>query len=145
MVITVITFGTWDLMHVGHVRMLRRAKHVVENEHVRLVVGVSSGALNMLEQKRIPVFSQEDRMEIVAAMKFVDDVFLEESLEEKANYVKANKADILVMGDDWEGKFDWVAKEIPGVRVVYLPRTPNISTTAIINNLHNQPYPASLA
>jgi len=70
---------------------------------------------------------------------------LEESLEEKANYVKANKANILVMGDDWKGRFDWVAEEVPGLQVVYLPRTPNISTTAIINNLSHQPYPASLA
>jgi glycerol-3-phosphate cytidylyltransferase len=122
---TVITFGTFDVFHVGHVRVLNRAAALGD----RLVVGVSSDALNFAKKARYPVFTQDERMEIVANVRSVDAVFVEESLEAKRDYVVEHEAAILVMGDDWAGKFD----ELNDVcQVVYLPRTPSVSTTAII-------------
>jgi glycerol-3-phosphate cytidylyltransferase len=101
---TVITFGTFDVFHVGHVRVLNRSAALGD----RLVVGVSSDKLNFAKKGRNPVFTQEERLEIVANVKAVDDVFIEESLEQKRDYVLQHKADILVMGDDWQGKFDYL-------------------------------------
>jgi glycerol-3-phosphate cytidylyltransferase len=125
---TVITFGTFDVSHVGHLRVLERAAALGD----RLVVGVSSDALNESKKGRLPVFSQEERLEIVAALKPVDEVFVEESLELKREYILRHKADILVMGDDWAGKFD----ELEDIcEVHYLPRTPAISTTALIEKI----------
>jgi glycerol-3-phosphate cytidylyltransferase len=96
------------------------------------VVGVSSDKLNFAKKGRSPVFSQDERLEIVANVKAVDEVFIEESLEQKREYVLGYQADILVMGDDWQGKFDHL-NDI--CRVVYLPRTPSVSTTAIIEQI----------
>ena len=125
---TVITFGTFDVFHVGHVRMLNRSAELGD----RLVVGVSSDKLNFSKKGRNPVFTQDERLEIVANVKTVDAVFIEESLEQKREYVLEHKADILVMGDDWQGKFDYL-NDI--CQVVYLPRTPSVSTTAIIEHI----------
>jgi len=125
---TVITFGTFDVFHVGHVRVLNRAAALGD----RLVVGVSSDKLNFVKKGRNTVFSQEERLEIVANVKAVDEVFIEESLEQKRDYVLQHRADILVMGDDWLGKFDHINDVC---RVVYLPRTPSVSTTAIIEHI----------
>ena len=125
---TVITFGTFDVFHVGHLRVIERAAALGD----RLVVGVSADALNERKKGRSPVYSQAERMEIVAALRAVDEVFLEESLEQKRDYVLEHGADVLVMGDDWQGKFD----ELEDVcEVVYLPRTPAISTTALIEKI----------
>jgi glycerol-3-phosphate cytidylyltransferase len=125
---TVITFGTFDVFHVGHLRVIERAAALGD----RLVVGVSADALNLRKKGREPVFSQSERMEIVAALKKVDEVFVEESLELKRDYIEKYAADVLVMGDDWEGKFD----EFRDIcEVVYLSRTPAISTTALIEKI----------
>jgi glycerol-3-phosphate cytidylyltransferase len=132
---TVITFGTFDVLHVGHVRVLNRAAEFGD----RLVVGVSSDALNFSKKGRNPVFSQEERLEIVANVKSVDQVFVEESLEQKREYVQQYAADVLVMGDDWTGKFDFLRDVCD---VVYLPRTPSVSTTAIIEHITTTRTPA---
>ena len=125
---TVITFGTFDVFHVGHLRVIERAAALGD----RLVVGVSADQLNVSKKGREPVFSQGERLEIVAALKPVDEVFIEESLELKREYIQRYGADVLVMGDDWEGRFD----EFRDVcEVVYLPRTPAISTTALIEKI----------
>ena len=125
---TVITFGTFDVFHVGHIRVLQRAAALGD----RLVVGVSADELNIAKKGRAPVYSQDERMEIVASLKVVDEVFVEESLELKRDYILEHGADVLVMGDDWAGKFD----ELSDVcEVVYLERTPAISTTAIIEHI----------
>ncbi|MFT2542593.1 adenylyltransferase/cytidyltransferase family protein, partial [Escherichia coli] len=97
---TVITFGTFDVFHVGHLRLLQRARTLGE----QLLVGVSSDALNIAKKGRAPVYPQDDRMAIIAGLACVDGVFLEESLEQKAEYLRGYSADILVMGDDWAGK-----------------------------------------
>ncbi|MBL4941576.1 MAG: adenylyltransferase/cytidyltransferase family protein [Colwellia sp.] len=121
----VITFGTYDIFHVGHVNIIERAK--LHGDH--LIVGVSSDKLNVSKKGRPPVYSEDDRQHIIRSMRCVDEVFLEESLELKAEYIKYYNADILIMGDDWQGKFDHL-KDI--CQVVYLPRTPSVSTTEII-------------
>ena len=121
----VITFGTFDVFHIGHVNILERAAQLGDY----LIVGVSSDALSFKKKQRYPLYSQDDRVKIISSMRCVDEVFIEESLEDKARYIEMKNADLLVMGDDWEGRFDWVN---PWCEVVYLPRTPSISTTEII-------------
>ncbi|HET7279736.1 MAG TPA: adenylyltransferase/cytidyltransferase family protein [Dermatophilaceae bacterium] len=125
---TVITFGTFDVLHVGHIRILQRAADLGD----RLVVGVSADALNLAKKGRPPVFSEEERMEIVGSLKMVDEVFLEESLEQKKDYILKYHADVLAMGDDWKGRFDWVSDVCD---VVYFPRTPSVSTTGLIEHI----------
>lgn len=121
----VITFGTFDVFHIGHINILERAKQ--EGDY--LIVGVSSDQLNFNKKKRYPVYSQDQRMKIIQSLRFVDEVFVEESLELKPNYIRQYNADILVMGDDWAGRFDVMSDFC---EVKYLPRTPSISTTEII-------------
>ncbi len=125
---TVITFGTFDVFHVGHLRVIKRAAAFGD----RLVVGVSADELNLRKKNRLPVFPESERMEIVAALEDVDEVFLEESLEQKREYVVRYDAQVLVMGDDWRGRFDDLGDIC---RVDYLPRTPAISTTALIEKI----------
>jgi glycerol-3-phosphate cytidylyltransferase len=125
---TVITFGTFDVFHVGHVRVLQRAAELGD----RLVVGVSSDALNLSKKGRAPVFNEDERREIIRSLRVVDEVFLEESLEKERDYIVEHHADVLVMGDDWAGRFDWV-KDV--CDVVYLPRTPSVSTTGLIEHI----------
>ena len=125
---TVITFGTFDVFHVGHVRILNRARELGD----RLVVGVSSDALNISKKGRPPVFDENERIEIVSNLKAVDEVFVEESLELKRDYIEKFAADVLAMGDDWSGRFDFVSDLC---EVVYFPRTPSVSTTALIEHI----------
>lgn len=124
----VITFGTFDVFHLGHLRILQRAKKMGDY----LIVGISTDDLNYSKKGRYPVYSQEERMEIVGSIRYVDQVFYEASLELKRKYLLDYKADVLVMGDDWKGKFD-IFSDI--CKVVYLPRTPSISTTQVIEKI----------
>ena len=105
---TIITFGTFDLFHFGHLRIIQRAA----SRGDRLVVGVSSDHLNFVKKHKRPACNQEHRMAIVRALGCVDQVFLEESLEEKAAYCEAYGADLLVMGDDHVGKFDKICEGV---------------------------------
>jgi glycerol-3-phosphate cytidylyltransferase len=125
---TVITFGTFDVLHVGHLRILQRSRALGD----RLVVGVSSDALNFSKKSRKAAFSEDQRCELIAALRCVDEVFLEESLERKRDYIMEHRADVLVMGDDWAGAFDHLSDIC---KVVYLPRTPSISTTELIEHI----------
>lgn len=127
-----ITFGTFDVFHYGHLRILERSKELCD----KLIVGISSDELNFSKKGKMPIYSFEERSRIVGALKVVDEVFKEESLELKAEYIKRFNASVLIMGDDWEGKFDWV-KEHCDVEVIYLPRTPSVSTTAIIEKIRS--------
>ncbi|MDG2164493.1 MAG: adenylyltransferase/cytidyltransferase family protein [Flavobacteriales bacterium] len=121
----IITFGTFDLFHIGHLNILERAKAYGDY----LIVGISSDQLNFSKKQKYPVYSQDHRIRIISALKCVDEVFIEESLELKGSYIKKYNADVLLMGNDWVGKFD-VFKSI--CNVVYLDRTPSISTTELI-------------
>jgi len=124
----IITFGTFDVFHVGHLRLLERARALGDH----LTVGVSTDALNLAKKGRKPVYAEDERMRIVQALKVVDAVFREESLERKRDYLVEHRAHVLVMGDDWAGSFD----EFRDIcEVVYLERTPAISTTATIEKI----------
>ncbi|MDC0230379.1 adenylyltransferase/cytidyltransferase family protein [Aureispira] len=125
---TVITFGTFDIFHIGHLNILKRAKKL----GAKLIVGISSDELNMVKKNRKPIYNIKQRLEIISSIKYVDEVFVEESLEKKEDYIRFYNADILVMGDDWRNKFD----NLP-CKVLYLPRTPSISTTQIIETIIN--------
>lgn len=120
---TVITYGTFDLFHVGHVRLLRRLKCMGD----RLVVGLSSDEFNKVKGKEV-VFPFEHRKEILESIVYVDHVFPENEWEQKRRDVIRYSADVLAMGDDWEGKFDHFSDV---VEVVYLKRTKDISTTDV--------------
>ena len=125
----VITYGTFDLFHVGHLNLLKRAKSYGDY----LIVAVSSDAFNLGKGKKCFV-KDVDRMAIVEAIKYVDEVILEESWEQKKTDVHEYHIDTFVIGDDWKGKFDFLKEE--GVEVVYLSRTPEISTTQIKYDLN---------
>ena len=122
--VRVITFGTFDLFHIGHVAILERARALGDH----LTVGVSTDALNYSKKQVYPFHSEADRAAIVGAMRCVDDVFLEHSLDLKGDYIREHRADILVMGHDWEGRFD-MFRDLCDVR--YLPRTEGISSSDI--------------
>ncbi|MGR5142811.1 adenylyltransferase/cytidyltransferase family protein [Photobacterium sp. DNB23_23_1] len=121
----IITFGTFDVFHIGHINILERCASLGDT----LIVGISSDQLNFSKKNRSPIYDQESRIKIVQSLKFVDEVFIEHSLERKREYIEFYRADVLAMGDDWKGKFD----ELNDIcEVVYFPRTPSISTTEII-------------
>jgi glycerol-3-phosphate cytidylyltransferase len=129
---TVLTFGTFDVFHVGHLAILERAADL----GTRLVVGVSSDELNIAKKGRPCVYPLDARLAIVRALRCVDEVFVEESLEKKRQYIEEHAADVLVMGHDWTGRFD----EFGDIcEVVYLPRTPSISTTETIEKIQLMP------
>lgn len=120
---TVLTYGTFDLFHVGHVRILKRLRELGD----RLVVGISSDEFNALKGKK-SFFSYEERAEIVASSQYVDFVFPEHNWEQKREDVVKYQADIFGMGHDWKGKFDDLSDLC---EVIYLERTEDISTTEI--------------
>ncbi len=126
----VITFGTFDVFHIGHVNILTRAHDLGDH----LTVGISTDALNFSKKGRYPIYREEHRMEIVRSLDCVDDVFYEHSLDLKRDYLIEHNADVLVMGNDWEGRFD----EFKDVcEVIYLPRTADVSTTDIIQAIRD--------
>lgn len=119
----VLTYGTFDLFHIGHIRILERARALGDS----LVVGLSTDEFNLKKGKK-SVFSYPERYAILNAIKHVDQIIPENSWDQKLGDVVANKIDVFVIGDDWEGKFDFLT---PHCEVVYLPRTSGISTTYI--------------
>ena len=129
-----LTFGTFDVFHYGHLRILERSRELCGH----LTVGVSSDELNISKKGRPPYYSLRERLGIVQALRVVDAVFVEESLELKADYIRKYRADVLIMGDDWAGRFD-IYKDL--CEVVYLPRTPGISTTALIEQTRLSAWP----
>ena len=123
----VITYGTFDLFHIGHLNILKRAKELGDY----LIVAVSSDAFNEIKGKKC-VIPDYERMEIVKAIRYVDEVILVGSWDKKVEDVKKYNIDTFVMGDDWKGQFDFLEKYC---NVVYLPRTKGISTTQLIQGL----------
>ncbi|WP_353989183.1 glycerol-3-phosphate cytidylyltransferase [Pediococcus argentinicus] len=123
----VITYGTFDLLHKGHIRLLKRAKALGDH----LTVCVSTDEFNALKGKKAYT-SFEDRKYILEAIKYVDEVIPEEGWDQKISDVKEHNIDIFVMGDDWKGQFDFLSDYC---KVIYLPRTEGISTTKIKKDL----------
>lgn len=123
----VITYGTFDLLHVGHINLLKRARELGDY----LIVAISSDEFNAIKGKKAH-FSTEDRAKILESIKYVDEVIVENSWEQKLEDVKKHNVDVFVMGNDWEGKFDFLTELC---EVVYLPRTEGISTTKIKEDL----------
>jgi len=126
---TVITYGTLDMFHIGHLRLLQRASMLGD----RLIVGVSTDEFNELKGKKV-LIPYEQRSEIVSNIKCIDIVIPEKSWEQKIEDIKKYKVDIFVIGDDWKNKFDFL-KDF--CKVVYLPRTSNVSSTQIKKSLIN--------
>ncbi|WP_188454997.1 glycerol-3-phosphate cytidylyltransferase [Virgibacillus oceani] len=123
----VITYGTFDLLHTGHINILRRAKELGDY----LIVAISADEFNALKGKEA-YYSFEQRKAILEAIRYVDEVIPEKNWEQKVTDVQKHDVDVFVMGDDWEGKFDFLKNYC---QVVYLPRTVGISTTKIKNDL----------
>ena len=128
---TVITYGTFDLFHVGHLNLLRRAKELGDY----LIVAVSSDRFNWEEKQKKCEIPDKDRMAMVEAIKYVDKVIPEDSWEQKIEDVKKYNVDVFVMGDDWKGKFDFLKDYC---EVVYLPRTEGISSTQLKEDLKSK-------
>ena len=124
----VITYGTFDLLHYGHINLLRRAKQ--QGDY--LIVALSTDEFNWNEKRKKCFFSYEQRKVLLEAIRYVDLVIPEENWEQKITDVKEFRVDTFVMGDDWKGKFDFLRDSC---EVVYLPRTPEISTTQIKQEL----------
>ncbi len=125
----VLTYGTFDLLHFGHVNLLRRARGLGDY----LIVGLSSDEFNIVKGKKA-FFDFENRKRILESIKYVDEVIVESCWEQKIEDVKKYGVDTFVIGDDWLGKFDFLKDYC---EVVYLPRTEGISTTIIKSRLGN--------
>ena len=124
---TVLTYGTFDFLHVGHIRLLQRAKSLGE----RLIVGLSTDNFNSLKHKSAFI-PYEQRKEILEAIRSVDLVIPEETWEQKIYDIEKYSVDIFVMGDDWLGEFDFLEEYC---EVIYLPRTQNISSSFLKGQL----------
>lgn len=122
------TTGVFDLLHVGHVRLLQRARQHCDH----LIVGVASDALSLARKGKRPVQGQNERIEIVSALKCVDRVVLQDRFDNRADWVNY-RYHRLFKGDDWKDHPDWVALQHTmaplGVEIVFLPYTPDISST----------------
>jgi glycerol-3-phosphate cytidylyltransferase len=123
----VLTYGTFDILHWGHINLLKRARELGDH----LTVGLSTDEFNKIKGKK-SYTSYDQRKMILEAIRYVDHVIPEENWEQKQRDVKEHNIDIFVMGDDWEGEFDFLQDLC---KVIYLPRTTGISTTKIKQDL----------
>ena len=128
----VITYGTFDLLHYGHINLLKRAKSLGDY----LIVGLSTDDFNNTEKNKESYFDFENRKLLLDAVRYVDLVVPEENWKQKISDIQKYNIDVFVIGDDWKGKFDYL-KDF-GVEVVYLPRTKEISTSKIKNDLNRR-------
>ena len=124
---TVITYGTFDILHIGHINLLRRSRALGD----RLVVGLSSDEFNRGKHKS-SLLNYENRKAVLESIRYVDEVFPENNWEQKIDDIRRYGASLFVMGDDWRGKFDFLAEHC---EVRYLSRTDGISTTDIKNSI----------
>lgn len=124
----IITYGTYDLLHYGHINLLRRAKALGEY----LIVALSTDEFNWNSKQKKCYFTYEQRKQLLEAVRYVDLVIPETSWDQKPEDVREFKINTFVMGDDWTGRFDFLKNQC---EVIYLPRTPEISTTQIKTQL----------
>ena len=127
----VITYGTFDLLHIGHLNILRRARELGDH----LTVAISTDEFNLNAKSKVCVIPYADRKALVENLKCVDVVIPERDWEQKVRDVMEHQIDVFVMGDDWKGKFDFLK---PYCEVVYLPRTENISSTDLKHTIRNR-------
>lgn len=127
----IITYGTFDLLHYGHINLLKRAKSLGDY----LIVALSTDEFNLYKKNKNCYFSYQQRKSLLESIRYVDLVIPEDSWEQKVDDMHEYHIDVFAIGDDWKGKFDYLIKE--GVDVVYLPRTPEISTTQIKKDLNS--------
>jgi len=120
----IITYGTFDLFHIGHVRLLKRLRALGDE----LYVGCATDAFNKMKDKS-SIIPFEERVEVLSACRYVDYVFPEENWEQKPSDIEGFGAHVFGIGDDWEGKFDYLSKHC---EVIYLSRTDEVSTTQLI-------------
>lgn len=128
----VITYGTFDLLHYGHINLLRKAKSLGDY----LIVGLSTDEFNNKDKNKECYFDYKNRKSLLDAVRYVDLVIPEKNWEQKISDIQKYNVDVFVIGDDWEGKFDYL-KDF-GVEVVYLPRTKEISTSKIKDDLNRR-------
>lgn len=128
----IITYGTFDLLHYGHINLLERAKKLGDY----LIVAVSTDEFNWNEKSKKCYYTYEERVHMLKAIKYVDEIIPEYNWEQKKVDIKKFGIDTFVIGDDWKGEFDFLKDD--GVEVVYLSRTPKISTTKIKKDLKNK-------
>ena len=126
---TIITYGTFDMFHTGHLNLLKRIKEMGDE----LIVAVSTDEFNALKGKKT-LIPYEQRADIVESIRYVDKVIPEKNWEQKINDIKNYNIDLFVIGNYWEGKFDFLEKYC---EVIYLTRTENISTTQLKKALTN--------
>ncbi len=124
----VLTYGTFDMFHIGHLNLLNRLKSLGD----KLIVAVSTDEFNSIKGKKT-LIPFEQRALIVQNIKCVDMVISEENWEQKIDDIKKYNVDIFAMGEDWQGKFDFLKNHC---EVIYLPRTQNISTTELKKELN---------
>ena len=127
----ILVYGTFDLLHYGHINLLRRAKELGDY----LIVAVSTDEFNWNEKHKKTYFSYEERKALLESIRYVDLVIPEEDWKQKRSDMHEYHINTFAMGDDWTGKFDFLKEE--GVNVVYLPRTPEISTSKIKKDLND--------
>jgi glycerol-3-phosphate cytidylyltransferase len=125
----VITYGTFDLLHYGHINLLKRAKALGDY----LIVALSTEEFNASEKNKICYFPYEIRKQLLESIRYVDLVIPETCWEQKEQDIIEYHIDTFVIGDDWKGKFDSLSSKC---KVVYLDRTPEISTSRIKSELH---------
>lgn len=131
----VITYGTFDMLHYGHINLLRRAKSLGDY----LVVALSTDEFNWQSKSKKTYFSYEKRKQLLESIRYVDLVIPEQSWDQKVSDMLLYKIDTFVIGDDWKGKFDFIADET-NTEVIYLTRTPEISTTQIKKDLNDENF-----
>lgn len=129
----IITYGTFDMLHYGHINLLRRAKERGDY----LIVALSTDEFNWDEKQKVTYFSYEKRKQLLEAIRYVDLVIPEEGWAQKTADIKLYQVDEFVIGDDWRGQFDYLEDETDAT-VTYLERTPKISTTQIKEDLNEK-------
>lgn len=127
----VITYGTFDLLHYGHINLLKRAKKMGDY----LIVALSTDEFNREDKHKKTYFSYEERKQLLESIRYVDLVIPEKKWNQKKSDMIEYHIDTFVMGDDWKGKFDFLKGS--GVEVKYLPRTPEISSSKIKKDLYD--------
>lgn len=132
---TVITYGTFDVLHWGHIRLLKRARELGDY----LIVALSTDEFNKIKNKK-SYYTYEQRKMLLEAIRYVDLIIPENNWEQKFEDIKKYNIDIFTMGDDWEGKFDFLASEST-CKVVYLKRSPDVSSTSTKSHISNKKCP----